>query len=183
MTKKSKRGAAPRLDDSRPTKAAAPPAGKRASASAGDVEVPSYDGPQKTAKMPSPKARRTGPAKAALKPGSVHRPRSGLGDVVMGDQIARSSRGGTKSAAGREQYVRMRIRVHNDRLSIIDSHLVDGPLAQTQVFSGTNAYEVVIGDRLLYAEALPDVGVQRSFVNPAGPPEQQGHYFTDRTVG
>ncbi|MSR57043.1 MAG: hypothetical protein EXS05_05155 [Planctomycetaceae bacterium] len=182
MIKKSKRGAAPRLDDSRPTKAAAPPAGKRASSSAGDVEVPSYDGPKKTAKMPSHKARRTGSTKAALKPGAVRRPGSGSGDVVLGDQIARSTRGRAKPAAGREQYIRMRIRVHNDRLSVIDSHLVDGPLAQTQVFSGTNAYEVVVGDRLLHAEALPDVGVQRSFVNPAGPPEQHGHYFTDRPI-
>ena len=31
-------------------------------------------------------------------------------------------------------------------------------------------------------EALPDVGVQRSFVNPSGPQEQRGHYFTERPI-
>lgn len=178
--KKGKHGVFPRRDDTRPTKAAAPPPGKRASPDAGDIEVPSYGGPKKTDKKPSRKARQTGPTKAVLKPGTARRPPSASGDVTPGDQIARPSRG--KSAAGREQYVRLRIRVHNDRLSVIDSHLVDGPLSQTKAFSGTNAYEVTVGDRLLHAEALPDLGVQRSFVNPAGPPEQRGHYFTERPI-
>ena len=108
----------------------------------------------------------------------MRRPRSASGDVPLEDQIARSSR--EKSATRWEQYIRLRIRVHNDRLSIIDSHLVDGPLSQTRGFSAANAYEVTLGDRLLHAGALPDLGVQRSFVNPAGPPEQRGHYFTER---
>lgn len=178
--KKGKRGAAPRRDDWSPTKAAAPPPGKRAIPSTGDVEVPSYGGPKKTDKKPSRKARQTGPTKAVLKPGTARRPPSASGDVTPGDQIARPSRG--ESAAGSEQYVRLRIRVHNDRLSVIDSHLVDGPLGQTKTFSGTNAYEVTVGDRLLHAGALPDLGVQRSFVNPAGPPEQQGHHITERPI-
>jgi len=72
--------------------------------------------------------------------------------------------------------------VHNGRLSVIDSHLVDGPLSQTTGFSGAHAYEVTLGDRLLHAGALPDLGVQRSFVNPAGPPQQRGHYFTERPI-
>jgi hypothetical protein len=74
------------------------------------------------------------------------------------------------------------VRVRGDRLSVIDSHLVDGPLGQTQGFSGPNVYEVTVDDRLLHAGALPDLGVQRSFVNPVGPPEQQGHHFTDRST-
>jgi hypothetical protein len=180
MMKKGKRGAAPRRDDKRPTKAAAPPPGKRSSPSTGEVEAPSYGGPKKTDKKPSRKARQSGPTKAALKPGAVRRPPPASGDVTPGDQIARSSRG--KSAAAPEQYIRLRIRVHNDRLSVIDSHLVDGPLGQTKAFSGTNAYEVTVGDRLLHAGALPDLGIQRSFVNPSGPPEQQGHHFTERPI-
>lgn len=178
--KKVKRGAPPRQDDRRPTKPAAPVPGKRAGAGTGNVEAPSYDGPKKTDKKPTRKAGQTGRTKAVLKPDAARRPTSASVEVPPGDQIARSSR--EKQAAVREQYVRLRIRVHNDRLTVIDSHLVDGPLRQPIVFSGTNAYEVTAGDRLLHAEPLPDLGVQRSFVNPTGPPEQQGHYFTERPI-
>jgi hypothetical protein len=178
--KKGKGLAAPRRDDRRPTKAAPPPPGSRVSPRTGHVEVPSYGGPKKTDKKPSRKGRQSGRTKAALKPRTVRRPPSASGDATLGDQIARSSR--RKSAAGREQYIRLRIRVHNDRLSVIDSHLVDGPLGQTKGFSGANAYEVTLGDRLLHAGALPDLGVQRSFPNLAGPPEQRGHYFTERPI-
>jgi len=178
--KKGKRAPAVQRGDKRPTKAAAPPPGKRVGANAGYVEVPSYDGPRKTDKMPSSKNRRPGPTKPRLKPGTTRRPPAPSGDVALGDQIARSSRG--KSVKGREQYIRLRIRVHNDRMSVIDTHLVDGPLGQTQTFSGMNAYEITVGDRLLHAGALPDVGVQRSYVNPYGPPEQQGHSFTERPI-
>src|SRR2546426_743369 len=58
------------------------------------------------------------------------------GGASRGDQIASPSRG--TSGAGREQYLRLRIRVHDDKLSVIDSHLVDGPLGQAQVFSAAN---------------------------------------------
>jgi hypothetical protein len=180
--KKSERGTAPGRDDSRPTKPAAPLAGKRPRSDTGDVAVPSYDGPRKTTKRPSLKAKGAGPSKAALKPGTVRRPPSGSSDVALPDQIARPSRGKSKSGDYREQYVRIRIRVRNDRLSVIDSHLVDGPLAQTRGFAGRNAYEVTVGDRLLHAEAIPDLGVQRSFVNPSGPPEERGHHFTERPI-
>jgi hypothetical protein len=182
MMKKSKGGAAPRQDGSRPTKVAPRPIGKRASAM-NVAAIPAYEGPKKTAKKPSPKAaRRTGPTKAAPKPGTMQRPRAASGARVFEDQVARSSRGGPRSAPGREQYVRMRIRVRDGRLSVIDSHLVDGPLAQAPGFSTMNAYEVTIDGRLLHAGALPDLGVQRSFVNPSGPPEQRGHHFTDRPI-
>jgi hypothetical protein len=76
----------------------------------------------------------------------------------------------------------LRVRVRGDQLSIIDSHLVSGPLAQPTAFSGSNAYEVTLGDRLLHAGALPDLGVQRSFVNPAGPELQRRHHLTERDV-
>lgn len=81
---------------------------------------------------------------------------------------------------GAQQYVRLRIRARGDHLSVIDSHLVDGPLSQVTAFTGTNAYEVTLDERLLHAGALPDLGVQRSFPNPAGPQLQQGHFVTER---
>lgn len=81
-----------------------------------------------------------------------------------------------------EQYIRLRVRVHDDRLSVVDSHLVDGPLAQVVGFAGTNAYEVTLGDRLLHAGPLPDLGVQRSFVDPEGSADQRVHHVTERPV-
>src|SRR5262249_17841458 len=118
MIKKGKGLAAPRLDDTRPTKAAPPPSGRRAIPKT-DVE-PSRGGPKKTEKNQSRKAR-TGRAKTPFKPDAVRRPRSASGVVPVEGQIARSSR--DKSATHREQYIRLRIRVHNDRLSVVDSHL------------------------------------------------------------
>jgi len=89
---------------------------------------------------------------------------------------------GSETGDGRQQYVRLRIRLRGDQLSIIDSHLVDGPLGQVTGFPGTNAYEVTLDGRLLHAGALPDLGVQRSFPNPEGPEVQHGHFFTQRDV-
>jgi len=79
-----------------------------------------------------------------------------------------------------ENYVRLSIRVRGDRLSVIDSHLVAGPLSQRTSFAGSNAYEVTLNGRLLHADVLPDIGVQRSFPNPTGPISQHGHYITER---
>jgi hypothetical protein len=81
-----------------------------------------------------------------------------------------------------EQYVRLRIRVRDGRLSVVDSHLVDGPLSPDKAFPGTNAYEVTLGDRLLHAGALPDLGLQRSFVDPNAPDDQQAHHLAERDV-
>jgi hypothetical protein len=56
-----------------------------------------------------------------------------------GDQRPRRRRGGES-----EQYIRLRIRVRNGRLSVVDSHLVDGPLGQVTGFPGSHAYEVTL---------------------------------------
>ena len=83
---------------------------------------------------------------------------------------------------GGQQYVRLRVRARGDQLSVLDSQLVDGPLGQVTGFTGTNAYEVTLDGRLLHAGALPDLGVSRSFPNPAGPQLQHGHFVTERDV-
>lgn len=183
MTKKDKRkGSTPRLDQGRPSKSEAPAAGTRARAS--ETAAPSYSGAAKTGKAPRGAARRTGSAKAQVAPGATRRPRRTSGELDLADQVAKPARRprGAAAAEGPEQYIRLRIRVRGDRLSVLDSHLVDGPLAQTTTFQGASAYEVAVDDRLLHAGGLPDLGVQRSFVNPYGPPEQRGHHFTEREV-
>jgi hypothetical protein len=178
---KTKRRHAVQIDDRRPSKPQSPEAGKRAQAATDDA--PAYDGPKKTQKPPTRNARGAGVAKPTA--GQVQRPRASARPAEFGDQMpprkrrAASSSGG---GSGAEQYIRLRVRVRGDRLTVLDSHLVDGPLSQTQVFATANAYEVTVGDRLLHAGELPDLGLQRSFVNPDGPPEEHGHHFTERPV-
>jgi hypothetical protein len=94
----------------------------------------------------------------------------------------RGSGSGPEQEYGGQQYVRLRVRARGDQLSVLDSHLVDGPLGQVTGFTGTHAYEVTLDGRLLHAGALPDLGVQRSFPNPAGPQLQHGHFVTERDV-
>jgi hypothetical protein len=177
--KKAKRPSSIRTDDSKPGKPAVPPPG-RGKARDADVDVPTYRGPTKAKKAPPPKRGRK--AKDSFDAKSVKRPRRGSKNVELGDQQARRRRGGTRSADRDEQYVRLRIRVRNGGLTVVDSHLVDGPLGQVTGFPGTNAYEVTLGDRLLHAGALPDLGVQRSFPNPEGPTAERGHHITQRDV-
>ena len=75
-----------------------------------------------------------------------------------------------------EQYVRLTVRVDNGELTIVDSHLVDGPLAQATAFQGGFAYEVIDGSRLLHAGSIPDLGMVRGFAHPNGTLEQQRHH-------
>lgn len=124
--------------------------------------------------------RFTGPAKGnrvAVEPGARVKPASSSPVGVHSDQIPRGE-GGRPG----EQYLRLRIRVRGDRLTVIDSHLVDGPLSQPTTFHATTAYDVTYQDRLLHAAAVPDLGMQRSFPNPDGPEEQRGHHLTPREV-
>jgi hypothetical protein len=177
--KKAKRTTAIRLDEKRPSKMAVPPEG----ADSPEAEIPKYRGPSKTDKRPKPrKGQRADQVKPSFDAAKVRRSRKASREVDFGDQQPRRGRGGGGSSAGPEQYVRLRVRVTDGRLSIVESHLVDGPLGQATGFPGGNAYEVTLGDRLLHAGALPDLGVQRSFPNPKGPPEQHGHFFTERRV-
>ena len=90
---------------------------------------------------------------------------------------------GDRGGPPAEQYVRLRVRVRGDRMTVLDSHLVDGPLTAPSTLRGAGAYEVTVNDRLVHAAAMPDLGIpQRSFPNPQGPPDQRGHHLTERTT-
>jgi hypothetical protein len=77
---------------------------------------------------------------------------------------------------GGEQYLRLTVRVDDGELSIVDSHLVDGPLAQAAAFQSGFAYEVTDGGRLLHAGSIPDLGTVRGFAHPNGTLEQERHH-------
>lgn len=77
---------------------------------------------------------------------------------------------------GGEQYLRLTIRVDDGALSIVDSHLVAGPLAQTETLQGGHAYEVTANGRVLHVGSIPDLGTFRSFAHPNGTLEQRRHH-------
>jgi hypothetical protein len=182
VMKKKPQASAPRRDETKPAKPAPPQPGDRSRSRTDEAVIPVYDGPRKTDKAPALKGKRSGAIKPPYRGVAAAKRGSAKGRATSyPDQVVKPTQRG-RSGPTREQYIRLRIRVRDGRLSLLDSHLVDGPLAQTQRFSGTNAYEITLGDRLLHADSLPDLGVQRSFVNPSGPPEQRGHFITERAV-
>lgn len=73
-------------------------------------------------------------------------------------------------------YLRLQVHVENGQMSIVDSHRVAGPLAQTPMFEGRYAYEVSDSGRLLHAGSIPDVGTVRGFSHPNGTLEQRAHH-------
>jgi hypothetical protein len=177
--KKSKRTKGLQPDDTRPSKPTAPPAGHRAAARDTAPPGPSSRGPAKSDAAPGASGRSRAKTKPPFDAGAVKRPRAARADLDLDDQQPRRSRPRAAEPAP-ERYIRMRIRVRDGQLSVLDSYLVDGPLGQVTGFAGSHAYDVTLGDRLLHAGGLPDLGVQRSFVNPEGSAEQRGHHFADR---
>lgn len=159
-----------RTDEKRPAKVVIE--GKRPKAVA---HAPAYDGPKKTHK---PVAAKRGRAKKDFIEADARPAHEKQGPLP--EMTPHKSR--TASAAAPEQYVRLRIRVRGERLTVVDSHLVDGPLGQVNGFPAANAYEITLGDRLLHAGALPDLGIQRSFVAPDAPKGQRTHHITERDV-
>ena len=130
------------------------------------------------AKMSAMPLRDSLPAKAApekLSKANDAKPSLQKGD---GDPPHRSDqvRSQYHPEPGGEQYVRLTVRVEGDQMSIVDSHLVAGPLAETTVFQAGFAYEVLVGDRRLHAGSIPDLATFRSFVNPKGKGAQRAHH-------
>ncbi|GAA3101501.1 hypothetical protein JOF29_003288 [Kribbella aluminosa] len=158
----------PASRDRRPTKS---PAGETRRQ---HVAVPPHAGPTKGDPARPDPTRAVKPAfnrEAASRESAEQQPSGGYPD----QQAARTRRTGAPD----EQYVRLRIRVRGDRLTVVDSHLVDGPLAQSTTFHGADAYEVTYHDRLLHAGTVADPNTQRSFPVPDGP---EGHHVTPREI-
>lgn len=80
-------------------------------------------------------------------------------------------------AIASDGYVRLRVRVTDDRMRILSAQNVEGPLAQPQSIIGQHAYEVTLDGERVAAEGIPDVGLQRSFPRPG----QHEHHVTELT--
>lgn len=91
----------------------------------------------------------------------------------------RLDRGEPVGDDGAMGYVRMRVRLDNGELSILDSHLVEGPLREGAAFVGGYAYDVTLGDELLHAGPTPDLGERRSFIAPNPAAGEDMHHITE----
>lgn len=88
----------------------------------------------------------------------------------------RSAKGG--GGADRDGYLRLRVLVEEQALSLAGAAVVEGPLAQTPVLHPGLAYEVTLGSRRLAVGQIQDAGVWRSFPDPSGRPALSGHHIT-----
>jgi hypothetical protein len=128
-------------------------------------------GPVKGDRAPDPgPAARTMPTKPDVSEAS---PR---GTGFEGEQIPRPD-ARRPSADVRDGYVRMRIRVEDGQMSVVDSTFVPGPFRAPGSLAGDTFYQVTDGERMLQAESIPDLGVVRGFANPDGPLEQRRHHI------
>jgi hypothetical protein len=84
-----------------------------------------------------------------------------------------------RSKPAKEGYVRLRVRVQNGELSVVGAKFVEGPLAPMETLPPGLTYEVTLGSRRVAAGAIPDAGWWRSFPDPLGRPELQGHHITE----
>ena len=80
------------------------------------------------------------------------------------------------STAPRESYLRLRVRVVRDRMTIVDAQEVEGPLALSPQIAGEHVYEALLNSRPIAIEGLLDVGVSRSYPRPG----KHEHFFTER---
>ena len=79
--------------------------------------------------------------------------------------------------------VRLRLRITDGVARVIGIRVVPGALPEPERLHHGLAYEVRLGDRRVAVGSVPDVGMRRSFPDPAGRPGQEGHHLTElRTI-
>ena len=91
-----------------------------------------------------------------------------------GTARGRASTGGRAS----ESYLRMRMRVENGEMSVVDVREVEGPLSMPDNLPSGFVYEVTLGPKRVAVGSVPDLGEWRSFPSPSGPAELRVHHIT-----
>jgi hypothetical protein len=88
------------------------------------------------------------------------------------------------AAKAKEGYVRLRLRVSGDQVTVVGAKAVEGPLVERPHLHGSLAYDVVLGAKRVTAGSALDLGERRSFPNesPGAPPEQRGHHIEEVPV-
>lgn len=77
-----------------------------------------------------------------------------------------------------EGYLRIRLRVKDRKMSLVEVHKVDGPLITENEIQDNLVYEASISSKRIAIGSIIDVGVNRSYPNP-GVPGQEGHFFIE----
>jgi len=115
--------------------------------------------------------------RASARPPAERMPKKGFGDQEPPKPPRRGDGGGSDESSG-SGYVRLRVLVENDTLSVVGAKFVPGPLHPAPTVSAGLAYEVTIGTRLISAGDIVDAGTWRSHPDPQNRPGMQGHHLT-----
>ncbi len=79
-----------------------------------------------------------------------------------------------------EAYLRLSLHVEKGKMSLNQARKVDGPLLiEEDRIDGDLAYEVILSSKRIALGSIMDVGVIRSYPNPYGVPDQEGHFFVE----
>jgi len=78
----------------------------------------------------------------------------------------------------RDGYVRLRVLVDDGELSIVGAKFVAGPYDRPSTVTAGLAYEVTLGSKPIAAGDIVDAGTWRSYPDPQGRAEMQGHHVT-----
>ncbi|MCB0168088.1 MAG: hypothetical protein KDI79_27925 [Anaerolineae bacterium] len=93
----------------------------------------------------------------------------------MGDQEGP----GPEVTEGDEGYVRLRLRVEGDTISVAGVTAVDGPLVIPENIHSGLVYEATYNQKRIGLGTIPDPGEFRSFPHPTPVPGQEGHHITE----
>jgi len=122
---------------------------------------------------------RMAPFRHVKNPAETRVPKGGYPEQQPPKPPRRKKTPGRAAKPAKEGYLRLRVLVQNGELSVVGAKFVEGPLAPMETLHPGLAYEVTIGARRVAAGAIPDAGVYRSFPDPLGRPELQGHHITE----
>lgn len=170
--------------DPRPAASTSLPAKDAADASAPTVAASRTSAQRGKVKSESAPATPSTGRRGRLKEEFVRRPaqRAGTRGAEMPEmEPPRRRRGSAPAPDADSGYLVLRVRLTGERLRVVDSRLMPGPLVADQALTGSHAYEVTVGGRLVHTGSLPDLGVQRSFANPqATEGVETGHHLAER---
>ena len=122
---------------------------------------------------------RMAPFRHVKSPAETRMPKGGYAEQEPPKPPRRTKPAGRASKQAKEGYVRLRVLVQNGEMSVVGAKFVEGPLAPMETLHPGLAYEVTFGSRRVAAGSIPDAGVWRSYPDPLGRVEMQGHHITE----
>jgi len=122
---------------------------------------------------------RMAPFRHVKSPAETRMPKGGYPGQEPPKPPRRKKPAGRASKQAKEGYVRLRVLVQDGELSVVGAKFVEGPLAPMETLHPGLAYEMTLGARRIAAGAIADAGVWRSYPDPLGRAEMQGHHITE----